>query len=322
VILMERTTLRNIVKRITSADEFKPLLALIALYLSSAVISSYFLSVYNQKILLLQATPLVLLALGETMIILMGSIDLSPGSTMALAGLIAALSSNYYGLDVRLSILIGLLIVDLVGLINGLAVTVAKIPSFVATLATMVGARGIVLLITGGESIYGLRGYEWLTDERFFVANMVWIMVVFVIVTYVLLKYTSLGLKIYAIGGNEEATRYSGINVDRVKIVTFTLAGLYYSVAGIMMDARLQAAYPWTGYGSELDAIASSVLGGIQLSGGIGSPIGSFIGAYILTLIANIMVLLGLNPYLQWVVKGFVLGAAAIALSRGLRYVK
>lgn len=314
--------LQLLIKRILSFEETKPLIALLVLYFSSAFLSPYFLTIYNQKILLLQATPLVLLALGESMIIIMGSIDLSPGSAMALAGLIAALASNYYGISIYISALIGIGIGMIIGLINGLMVTKAKIPSFVATLASMVAARGAVLLITGGTSVYGLKGYEWLTNENFIVANMVWISILLVVLSIVILKRISLGLKIYAIGGNEEALRYSGINVDLVKIIVFMIAGTLYAIAGLMMNARLQAAYPWTGYGYELDAIASSVLGGIQLTGGIGSPIGSLIGAYILTLISNVLVLLGVDPNLQWIVKGIVLGAAAIALTRGLRYVK
>ncbi|WP_434731294.1 ABC transporter permease [Thermogladius sp. KZ2Tp1] len=319
---LKGTSLSALVRKFLSLEESKPLVALVVLYLASAVISPYFLTVYNQKILLLQASPLVMLALGESMIIMMGSIDLSPGSTMALAGLIAALASNVYGFPVILSALIGVGVGALIGLVNGLAVTKAKIPSFVATLASMVAARGLVLLVTGGTSIYGLVGYEWLTDETAGLANMVWLFIAFTALTYFILKKTTLGLKVYAIGGNEEAVRYSGLNADNVKIAVFTIAGSLYAIAGLMMNARLQAAYPWTGYGSELDAIAASVLGGIQLTGGVGSPVGSFIGAYILTLISNILILLGVNPYLQWVVKGFILGVAALTLTRGLRYVK
>ncbi|MEZ0394104.1 MAG: ABC transporter permease [Desulfurococcaceae archaeon] len=312
----------DIVRKFLELEESKPLIAALGLFVASAILSPYFLSVYNQKILLAQTAPLGLLALGESMIILMGSIDLSPGSTMALAGTVAAMADKMYGFPLTLSILAGLGVGCLIGLINGLLVTKAKIPSFVATLATLVAGRGAVLLMTGGTSISGLTTYRILTEETFGIANLVWIFAMAIAVNFLMLRRLSFGLKIYSIGGNEEAARYSGINADRVKLAAFVIAGLYYAVSGIMMDARLEAAYPWTGWGYELDAIASSVLGGVQLTGGVGSPLGPAIGAYVLTLLTNVLVLLGVNPYVQWVVKGVVLVAAATALTRGLRYVK
>jgi len=303
-------------------EEVKPLIAVVGLFVASAVLSPYFLTPYNQRILLLQTAPLAMLALGESMIILMGSIDLSPGSTMALAGTVAAIVYTGYGFSLPLAIASGLATGMLIGFINGLLVTRAKIPSFVATLAALVAGRGMVLILTGGQPVVGLAAFKVFTDEYLLLPNMVWVFILFTLLNLFLLKRTSLGLKVYAIGGNEEAARYSGIGADNVKLSVFMLAGFYYAIAGLMMNARLEVAYPWTGWGYELDAIASSVLGGIQLTGGVGSPIGPALGAYMLTLITNILVLLGVSPYVQWVVKGAVLAVAATALTRGLRYVK
>ncbi len=315
-------TLSKLWSKISAYEEFKPLLALIGLFIASSILSPHFLSPYNQRILLLQTAPLAMLALGESMIILMGSIDLSPGSTMALAGTVAAIVYIDYGQPLSVAILAGLATGALVGFINGILVTKAKIPSFVATLAALVAGRGTVLILTGGQPIVGLTSFRVFTNPILGIPLMVWIFILFTIINILLLKRTSLGLKVYSIGGNEEAARYSGINADLIKLTIFVLAGLYYSIAGLMMNARLEVAYPWTGWGYELDAIASSVLGGIQLTGGIGSPLGPTLGAYILTLITNILILLGVNPYVQWVVKGAVLAIAATALTRGLRYVK
>lgn len=315
-------TLKDLWAKLSVYEEVKPLIALIGLFIASSILSPHFLSTYNQRILLLQTAPLAMLALGESMIILMGSIDLSPGSTMALAGTVAAIIHIVYGQPLEIAILGGMATGAMVGFINGILVTKAKIPSFVATLAALVAGRGAVLILTGGQPITGLTSFRVFTSPIIGIPLMVWIFVFFTIVNIVLLKRTSLGLKVYSIGGNEEAARYSGINADLVKLTIFTLAGFYYSIAGLMMNARLEVAYPWTGWGYELDAIASSVLGGIQLTGGVGSPLGPALGAYILTLITNILILLGVNPYVQWVVKGAVLAIAATALTRGLRYVK
>jgi len=316
-------SLRSVWAKLSVYEEVRPLTALIALFIASAAMSPYFLTPYNQRILLLQTAPLAMLALGESMIILMGSIDLSPGSTMALAGTIAALIHVVYRQSVEVAILGGLATGALVGFINGVLVTKAKIPSFVATLAALVAGRGAVLVLTGGQPVTGLSSFRVFTDvSALGIPLMVWLFIVFTALNLLLLRRTSFGLKVYSIGGNEEAARYSGINADLVKLFVFTLAGLYYAIAGLMMNARLEVAYPWTGWGYELDAIASCVLGGIQLTGGVGSPIGPALGAYMLTLITNILVLLGVNPYIQWVVKGAVLAVAATTLTRGLRYVK
>lgn len=299
-----------------------PLVALMALITASSILSPRFLEPYNQRILLLQTAPLALLGLGESMVILMGSIDLSPGSTMALAGTISAMTFTRFGHPLSVSILVGVLVGLAIGLVNGLLVTKAKIPSFVATLASLVAGRGMVLVLTEGQPIVGLSQYRVITEEVVGLPTMVWLFIAFGVLNYFLLKRTSVGLVTYAIGGNEEAVRYSGVRVDAVKLFNFILAGGYYAVAGLMMNARLEVAYPWTGWGYELDAIASCVLGGITLSGGVGSPLGPVVGAYMLTLLTNILILLGVNPYFQWVVKGFILVAAAAALTRGVRYVK
>ncbi len=314
--------LRDFWARITVYETVKPLVALIGLFVGSSILSPHFLSIYNQRILLLQTAPLAMIALGEAMTILMGSIDLSPGSVMALAGTVAAIFHVAYGYPLVLSILAGLAMGALVGFLNGILVTKAKIPSFVVTLAALVAGRGMVLVLTGGQPIVGLTEFRIFTSDIAGLPLMVWIFIIFTAITYLMLKRTSLGIMVYAIGGNEEAARYSGINADAAKLLIFTLAGLYYAIAGLMMNARLEVAYPWTGWGYELDAIASAVLGGIQLIGGVGSPLGPTIGAYMLALITNVLILLGVSPYYQWVVKGVVLAIAATALTRGLKYVK
>ncbi len=318
-----REQLRIYVLALYSKEEFKPFVALIGIILVSSILSPYYLTIYNWRTILAQASPYIILAIGETLIILMGSIDLSPGSVLALSGAVTASCIMLLGLPVWLSVLIGLAIGGILGLINGIMVTKAKIPSFVATLAMLAAARGLTLIITGGRPISGLP--DEFTRLAGFVYNIPVPFLITLIVlffTTFLLKYTKIGRYVYAIGGNEEAARFSGINVDAVKIVIFTLSGILYGLAGIIIAARLASAYPQAGVGYELDAIASSVLGGVQLIGGLGSPIGALIGTLILITITNILILLNVNPYYQFVVKGFVLALAATTLTRGLRYTK
>lgn len=309
-------------KKFFEFEESKPLTALIALFIGSSIISPHFLTWYNQRILLLQMAPLAMLALGEAAIILMGSIDLSPGSVMALSGTVAAIALVYWHMPVGMAVVVGMLTGAFCGLINGLLVTKAKIPSFVATLAILVAGRGMVLIITGGTPVVGLKPFTFLTSDIAFLPLMVWVAILATIFLFFLLRLTKIGREVYAIGGNEDAARYSGVNADLTKVIIFTMAGVLYAISGLMMNARLEVAYPWTGWGYELDAIAAVVLGGVQLTGGVGSALGSVIGAYILTLITNILILLGVNPYYQWVVKGAILAIAATVLTRGLRYVK
>lgn len=301
---------------------FAPIISAIALFSASSILSPNFITLYNQKILLVQASPLALLALGESMIIVMGSIDLSPGSVTALSGLVSAMLIKYYSIAPPIGILLGILTGSLIGAINGLLVVKAKIFSFVATLASLVACRGLVFILTGGKSITGLIEFRFLSREVTGLQVMVWIAIFLAVVHYITLRRMSIGLMMYAIGGNEEAARYSAINADGIKFLAFTLAGTYYGLAGQFMNARLEMAYTWTGWGYELDAIASCVLGGISLVGGSGNPLGPFIGSYLLTIVANIFVLLGVDPYWQWVVKGIILVGAATTITRGLRYVK
>lgn len=301
-----------------------PLIAFAGLFIVSALISSNFLTPYNQKILIVQTAPLAMLALGETIVLLMGSIDLSPGSVMGFASLVAAVAYVYWGLGFELSVLMGILAGAMSGFLIGLMVTKGKIPSFVASLAMLVGLRGLILVGTQGVTVSGLTIYsDVFLKEYVSIPIMIYMMILFVVFLYFILKLTSFGLQIYAIGGNEEAVRVSGINVDLIKIIGFTMAGFLYGIAGIMITARLQVAYAWTGWGAELDAIASCVLGGISLAGGVGHPVGPLLGAYMLTLITNIMILLGIDPYYQWVVKAIILVIiAGTTLARQLRYAK
>lgn len=303
----------------------RALIPLILLIIVSIAMSPrYFLNPVNVKVVLMQITPLALIATGEMMIILMGSIDLSPGSAQAATAMLAAMitrSTNNIPLAIASAVGLG----TLIGAINGLLVSKLKIYSFVATLAALVIWRSFVIVVSGGKLIYGLTQYEVFTrDYGTYIPVGFVIMILVVVAIYTLLRKTVFGRYIYGIGSNEEAVRLAGIRADLAKFLAFTLAGTLYGLGGVMLISMGgYAVDPWSARGNELNAIASCVLGGIMLTGGSGHPLGGFLGASVLTILSNILVLLGITEIaVQQTVVGIVLIGAATALTRGLRYVK
>ncbi len=301
-----------------------PLASTVMLFIVSSLISPQFLTFYNQRVLLIMFLPLALLALGEAPIIIMGSIDLSPGSIMGLVAVVIAYLIVFMKIPIVIATLLGIGLGTLIGCLNGVLVTKAKLPSFVVTLATLLAGRGMIFILTAGYSILGpeLNKFGVLLEDFLMIPRIIWSLIPIAIIYYFLLRSSSLGMLVYAIGGNEDAVRLSGLNADRIKIAIFSLAGLFYSLSGLAVLGQLRSGYSYIGYGYELNAIASCVLGGISLAGGIGSPFSPLIGAYLLTLVSNLLVLLGINPFYQWVVTGAILVVAGIALTRGIRYAK
>lgn len=259
-----------------------------------------------------------------TLVILTGGIDLSVGSVLALSGAIAAglahqgfeLASADTYVDITFwgCCLAALLVGAVLGGFNGLMVTKFKVPPFVATLGVMTIARGLTMLYTGGFPITSLGGgFKFIgTGWLLGVPMPVWIAVVIIAAFSFYMKKTRTGRYIYAIGGNERAALLSGIRVNRVVMLVYTLDGILSAVAGILVTARLDSAQPNAGMGYELDAIAAVVIGGASLSGGRGSILGTVVGALIIGVLNNGLVLLDVSPFWQQVIKGFVILLAVI----------
>jgi ribose transport system permease protein len=271
--------------------------------------SPYFLTIPNILNIIRQVSIIAIVSFGMTMVILTGGIDLSVGSMLAFAGAVSAGMMVNSGFNVFLAILIGLAAGTALGFFNGLAVAKAKLPAFIVTLAMMTVARGFTLIYTDGRPISGFN-----ETFRFFGAGYlgripipVVIMFIFLIVIYILLKKTPLGRYIYAIGGNETATKLSGINTDKIKIAVYALNGFLAAVSGIILTSRLNSAQPMAGEGYELDAIAAVVLGGTSLSGGSGTVIGTIVGALIIAVLNNGLNLLNVSSFYQLVAKGAVI---------------
>ena len=301
-----------------------PLMALLLMAVIMSIVSSNFLTSDNLFNVLRQTSVNLCISVGMTMVILTGGIDLSVGSILALSGAVAAgLTRNglsfassdlFVGFTFWGGILAALLVGGILGAFNGLMITRFKVPPFVATLGMLTIARGLTMLYTGGFPITGLSGsFEFLGTGWFLGIPMpVWVALVLILIFAVFMKRTPSGRYIYAIGGNERASLLSGIKVNKILLLVYTLSGIMAAVAGLLVTARLDSAQPNAGSGYELDSIAAVVIGGTSLSGGKGSLWGTVVGALIIGVLNNGLVLLDVSPFWQQVIKGFVILAAVI----------
>lgn len=279
---------------------------------------------YNPQgllIMILQVSEIGLIAVGVTMIIIAGGIDLASGSVVALSAMVAASLAQAAGYDravypglvnlpVLLPVLAGLAVGALTGLINGAITVKMRVPAFIATLGMMVSARGLARYYTGGQPISMFTDdYMWIGSG----SNPVIIFLAVAMFFHVVLRYTRFGKSVYAIGGNVQAARVSGINVGRTLMIVYMIGGLLSGLAGIVVSARAQTGQSGMGMSYELDAIAAAVIGGTSLAGGVGRITGTVIGALILGVISSGFTFLGIDSYLQEIVKGLIIVAAVVA---------
>ncbi|HEY8542647.1 MAG TPA: ABC transporter permease [Pseudothermotoga sp.] len=302
-------------------DEFKtkfskelgPLIALIALVIFTAVLNPRFLTLFNLQSLGRQIAIFGILAVGETFVIISGggAIDLSAGSVVALSGVTVAWLMKHQ-VPVWLSILLILLFSAGIGMWHGFAATKMRVPAFIVTLGTLTIARGMAAVITKGWPIVGLPK-SFLTigqGDWLGVPIAVWIFGICALILHFVLRKTVYGKHLRATGGNEVAARFSGVNVDRVRFVAFTTCSVLSGLVGIIVASRLSQGQPGVGSSYELYAIASSVIGGTSLAGGEGTVIGAMIGASIISLLWNALVMLNVSTYWHNVVIGIVIVVA------------
>lgn len=273
----------------------------------------------------LQVTSIALLGIGATCVIITGGIDLSVGSVLALAGVVAALAVKELGMPVPVGMLLGILTGSLCGLINGLLVTRFKLPPFIATLGMMLIARGVALQITGARAVSGLgESFGELGNGALFrIVNIgddgfpnvvfpgipypVILMVVIALAVSFMLNRSILGRHIYAVGSNADAARLSGVNVARVTNFTYILSGTLAGLTGCVLMSRLVTAQPNEGVMYELDAIASAVIGGTSLIGGVGTISGTAIGAFVIGILRNGLNMNGVSAFTQQIIIGLVI---------------
>lgn len=305
-------------------SRFQSLIALLVLCIVLSILTDKFFTAENGLNVLRQTAVNICIATGMTLVVLTAGIDLSVGSVLALCGAITAgLLKNgiaipsidlFIGFTLLGALLAGMIAGALLGWFSGFTITKFKVPPFVATLAMLTIARGLTMLYTKGQPISNLGtdfakiGTGWFIG----VPVPVWIAAVVVLLAAFITRKTKLGRYIYAIGGNETAARFSGINITKVKIRVYAMAGALAAIGGIIVTSRLDSAQPNAGTGYELDAIAAVVIGGTSLSGGKGTVWGTVMGAIIIGVLNNGLVLLNVSPFWQQVVKGGVILLAVI----------
>lgn len=285
------------------------LIVIVAFWAVNPITSKAFLQTKNLLNVLRQISTNVLLACGMTMVIILGGIDLSVGSIIALSGCISAGCVLFYELPVFVAMLIGVLIGVLIGAFNGLVISKTTIPAFIVTLATMNIARGLARVYTGGNPL-SVSSDAWKfigAGSTLGVPNPVWVMVIVLIVTALLMNKTKLGRHLYAVGGNQQAAEFSGINVAKVKFLIHTFSGLMAGLAGVVIASRMYTGSPNAGESAEMDAIAAVVVGGTSMSGGSGKVGGTFIGCLIIGFLNNGLNLMNVDSFWQYVVKGIVI---------------
>lgn len=296
-----------------------------------AVINDSFLAPGNLVILTKQVAINAILGIGMTFVILTGGIDLSVGSIVGLAGMVAGALINegfilpMFGIVVYFNVwvvlVITLIVGMIVGLVNGIIITRFNVAPFIATLGTLYIARGLALLSANGATFPNLVGSEELGNTGFPLLGAgtllglpysIWIMVALTILSVFIARKTPFGRQVYAIGGNERAAQLSGVRVKRVTLLTYVISGFCSAMVGLIIASQLVAAHPATGETFELNAIAAVVLGGTSLAGGRGTVFGTIIGAFVIGVLRNGMVLEGLSSFLQIIITGIVIILAVV----------
>ena len=296
-------------KKFNSIPGVAVLIPLIIICIILSLAKPQFLTIDNIFNVLRQASIYAIMAVGMTFVIIGGGIDLSQGSVLALAAIVVSFVLKNGEGNMYLAMLAGLLTGAGIGFINGAAIAYLRIPPFIVTLGTMNIVRGIALIITDAKTAsanylpFRTIGQEYLLG----IPVPIYIFTIIAFIGHFVLSQTSTGRYIYALGSNEEAARLSGVKTVRNKIIIYTLSGLVVACAAIVYLSRLGAAQPTAGSGYELESIAATIIGGTSISGGEGGMLGSVLGAILVAVIRNGLVILGVKTYWQWVVSGAII---------------
>jgi ribose/xylose/arabinose/galactoside ABC-type transport system permease subunit len=314
------------VKTWVATPELRVRLGIRAVLVFAAILFVYYVSTAPRFFSVTNATNVgartaadIIMAVGQTLVIISAGIDLSVGAVVAFSGSLAAVAYCYYGVPVWPAILLGLAAGALLGYINGLIITKGRIPDFIATLGMMVTARGLGLILTGGLPVPS--HLTAITLKAYLPKEIIWmgsghvlgfpagtlIALLVVVAGWVILMHTGFGRALFAVGGNREAARVSGIHVDRTKIMVYTLAGLLAAIAGLVLVGRMNSANALMADGAELQSISAVVIGGTNLFGGEGGVIGSLFGALIMGILRNVLNLHNMQDFAQRVVMGLLI---------------
>lgn len=305
---------KNVIRKIFHIRESGIIIPTVLFILIVSIINPVFISRANLFNVLRSTGFTLITAIGMTFVLIAGGLDLSVGSVLALGGCAAGIAMVNFELPVFVSILCGCACGFLVGLLNGYIIVKFRIPAMIMTLGTMYMARGIVYIVTEGVPIYPLPAeFQVIEQENLFgIPKVVLLCVILSVAGHIFLKKTVLGRSIYAAGGNPEAARLSGINLNKIQITCYCIAGVLASLTGIMMSSRLGSAQPNGGNGYEMTVIAAVIIGGTSTAGGSGTILGTVVGALFMNVLSNAMTILKVSVYWQNFVVGFILVFAVI----------
>ena len=303
----------NIVKKLTKQREFFIFFVIVCIMVAMTIYSPIFLTFANLSVLFLSLSIAVIIAVGMTNLMVSGGFDMSVGSVLAFSGAMAGIVLRS-GAPVIAAVLIGIVIGGLAGLFNGFVVSILGINPFVTTLASLSLFRGLTLIVTRGQNISGLPdAFNALGQKVILGLQMpIWYALILVVVGDILLRKSRFFRQNYYIGGSEKSARLSGIAVDRMKILNYVIVGLLAGFAGVIMTARMGTASVTQGTGLELQVITAVIIGGASLQGGEGTVIGAFLGSLLMTLITNVLTLVGVDVYWQTFVTGATLLVAVL----------
>jgi ribose transport system permease protein len=306
------------IKRIM--NNLRMLFVLIGLVILFSILSPYFLTARNLTAIGLTISVIGIVCIGQSMVLMTGELDLSVGSVAGFCGMMVAWLTKNYGLYIPM-FFVGLILGASIGLINGLLITKAKVNALITTLAMMTIFQGAIFLVSNGFAV-GVNRDDFRFLGTFRLAGIpmpIIILIVLYGIFFVILKYAVFGRYIYSIGGNPEAARLSGINVEKIKIMVFTLSSTLSAFGGILLASRLGSAQTTAGSQYPLNSIAACVLGGIAIAGGEGNILGALIGVAIIGVLKSGLIMVNMPSYYQWIANGIVLIAAVYLDTRRKR---
>ncbi len=301
-------------RKLKSSSISGPLIAVVLVTIIVGLSTDRFFSPGNMRNILLQVSIVALMSIGSTLVIITGGIDLSPGSAIALLTMILASMIKFLGIPTPLGIVLTVLIGAVLGLWNGVLTAYLRIPAFITTLASLSIFRGLAFMFNRGSPVFSLS--DALTTIFYGTFLGVPLVFFYILIFYtlaaIMMKYTELGRRIYAVGGNSVAARFSGINAKRITMISFAIAGIMAGFASVLMSARLNSGSPNYGVGMELSAIAAAVIGGASLEGGKGNVISTLFGAFTITIVHNGLNLHAVPTSMQNIVVGMIIMLAVL----------
>lgn len=296
----------------TLMNRYSIYMILLSIIVICSVLNENFLTWNNLANVSRQISITTIIAMGETILIISGMIDLAAGAVLALAGVFSVAVYKATG-SLALALAVGIVSGVVCNFLSGIVVVRFKTPPFIATLAMQTVARGAILLYAAGQNIYQIGDYVTFGQGSILgVPTPVVFMIAVAIFTWYLLRHTRFGRYLYAVGGNEEAARASGVNIGRTKVLAYVVSGVFVGLAGVLYMSRNNAGLPAAGVGTEFEAMTAAIIGGTSFSGGVGTAMGTLAGGFIMGFLNNGMNLFGIQAYVQQIVRGVIIVLAVI----------